>query len=66
LLQTPAAGQVRFGSDANWLYTLEQSADWENWAAAATAVFGNGTNLLLQATNLPADPVFYRVRAELP
>jgi hypothetical protein len=66
LIQTPAPGQVRFGSDTNWLYTLEQSADLENWGAAATAVLGNGTNLLLQATNLPAGHAFYRVSAGLP
>ena len=60
-----AAGQVQFTSDTNWLYTLEQSADFQTWTAAAPASFGNGTNLLLQATNAPA-AAFYRVRADLP
>ena len=61
-----AAGQVRFASDTNWLYTLEQSADLKTWTPAAPAVFGNGINLVLQATNLPADKAFYRVGAGLP
>jgi hypothetical protein len=63
---TIAAGQIQFTSDTNWLYTLEQTADFQTWTPAAPAIFGNGTNLVLQATNLPADKSFYRVRAELP
>ena len=65
-INTPAAGEVQFASDTNWFYTLEQSADFKTWTPAAPAVFGNGTNLLLQATNLPADKAFYRVSASLP
>ncbi|HTB82328.1 MAG TPA: hypothetical protein VK742_01625 [Candidatus Sulfotelmatobacter sp.] len=65
-IQTPAAGQVQFGSDTNWLYTLEQSADFQTWSSAAPTVSGNGTNLMLQATNPPADNSFYHVRADLP
>jgi hypothetical protein len=65
-IQTIAAGQIQFASDTNWLYSLEQSADFQNWSAAAPASFGNGTNLILQATNLPAGKAFYRVRADLP
>ena len=61
-----AAGEIQFVSDTNWLYTLEQTADFKSWTAAAPAVFGNGTNFMLQATNLPADKSFYRVRADLP
>lgn len=66
VVQIPAPGQVQFASDTNWLYTLEQSSDLENWSAAAPATFGNGTNLILQATNLPPGKIFYRVRADLP
>jgi hypothetical protein len=66
LVQTPAAGQINFASDTKWLYTLEQTADFQNWSPAAPVIFGNGTNLVLQATNLPADNSFYRVRADLP
>jgi hypothetical protein len=33
---------------------------------AAPAIFGNGTNLVLQATNTPAGQCFYQVRADLP
>jgi hypothetical protein len=61
-----AAGEIQFSSDTNWLYTLEQSSDLQNWSSAAPASFGNGTNLVLQATNLPPDKSFYRVRADLP
>jgi len=60
------AGQVEFASDTNWLYTLEQTTDFQTWTAAAPATSGNGTNLVLQATNLPASQSFYRVCAELP
>ena len=66
LIQAPAPGQAQSESDTNWLYTLEQSQDLQNWAAAAPPVFGNGTNLLLQATNPPAGGTFYRIRADLP
>jgi hypothetical protein len=65
-INTATAGQVQFSSDTNWLYTLEQSADFKTWTPAVSASFGNGTNLLLQATNLPDDKAFYRVRADLP
>jgi len=66
MVQTTAAGQIQFNSDTNWLYTLEQSPDFQTWSPAAAAVFGNSTNLFLQATNLPPGPMFYRVRADLP
>lgn len=66
LLQTPTAGKVEFTSDTNWLYTLEQSPDFNTWTVAAPASMGNGTNLVLQATNLTASPMFYQVRADLP
>jgi hypothetical protein len=61
-----AAGTVRFASDAKWLYTLEQSSNVQSWSPAAPIVPGNGTNLVLQATNPPAGGSFYRVRADLP
>ncbi len=65
-IQTIAAGQVRFASDTNWLYTLEKTADLQTWTAAAPSTYGNATNLTLQATNSPAGKSFYRVRADLP
>ena len=65
-IQNLVPGQIQFSSDTNWLYTLEQSSDLQNWSSAATAIFGGGTNLVLQATNLPPDKMFYRVRADLP
>jgi hypothetical protein len=61
-----AAGEVQFASDTNWVYTLEQTTNFQTWSSAATPLPGNGTNLLLQATNLPAGQSFYRVQATLP
>ena len=66
VIKTTAAGQVRLGSDTNWLYTLEQTADFKTWTPAAPATVGTGTNLVLQATNVPPGKSFYRVRADLP
>ena len=65
-VKTLAAGQIQFISDTNWLYTLEQSANLKTWTPAAPASIGNGTNLVLQATNPSATQSFYRVRAALP
>lgn len=65
-IKAVAAGAVQFASDTNWLYTLEQSADFQTWTPATPASFGTGTNLVLQATNPPAGKDFYRVRADLP
>ena len=65
-IQPPAAAQIQFVSDTNWVYTLQGSADLINWTAVAPGVFGNGTNLLLQATNPPCGAEYYRVSAELP
>jgi len=66
LVQPSAAAKVQFGSDTNWLYTLQQSTDLVNWSAATPATPGNGTNLVLQANNPPADHAAYRVDATLP
>jgi hypothetical protein len=65
-IKAPAAGEIQFASDTNWLYTLEQTTDFQTWTPAAPGIFGNGTNLILHATNPPADKAFYRVRADLP
>lgn len=65
-VQAVGVGQIQFASDTNWLYTLEQSADFQTWTPAAPAVPGTGASLVLQATNPPAAQAFYRVRADLP
>jgi hypothetical protein len=65
-ITTPAAGNIQFASDTNWLYTLQQSGDFKTWTTAASITAGNGTNLVLTATNAPAGKSFYRVRADLP
>jgi hypothetical protein len=66
MIKTVTAGQVQFCSDTNWLYTLEQTADFQTWTPVAPASFGNGTNLVLQDMNPPPGNAFYRVRADLP
>jgi len=66
VINTTTAGQVQFASDPSWIYTLEQTTDFQNWSPAAPAAFGNGTNLVLQATNPPAGKAFYQVIADLP
>ena len=67
-IHPPAAGKAQFVSDTNWLYTLEQSPDFQTWRSGrADGPEGNGTNLLLQATNVPVNNMFcYRVEADLP
>jgi hypothetical protein len=65
-INSSTTGVVQFASDTNWLYQLEQSTDFQNWSPAAPPVPGNGTNLVLRATNPPPDKTFYRVRADLP
>lgn len=66
IVQTIAGGKIQFASDTNWIYTLQQTVDFNTWSAAAPAAAGNGTNLVLQAINPPSDKAFYRVRADLP
>jgi hypothetical protein len=65
-VKTLSAGQIQFVSDTNWLYTLEQTTNFQNWISAAPTIFGNGTNLILSATNLSSAKEFYRARANLP
>jgi hypothetical protein len=55
---------VQLVSSTNWLYTLERTSDFQSWTAASSTVSGNGTNLVLIETNVPAVAGFYRVRAE--
>jgi hypothetical protein len=63
---TNNAWQMQLTSRTNWIYTLERTGDFQNWAAAATAVPGNGTTLTLQDTNDVIMKSFYRVRAQKP
>lgn len=58
--------QAQFLSRSNWLYTLERSADLKNWSAAASAISGNGTNVIATDTAPPSDKSFYRLHAERP
>jgi hypothetical protein len=65
-IQSLGAGRVQFASDTNWIYQLAGSQNYQAWNAASPAMLGNGTNLVLQATNAPADWSALRVRADLP
>jgi hypothetical protein len=65
-VKTLSAGKIQFTSDTNWLYTIEQTTNFQNWISAAPTLFGTGTNLILSATNLSSPKEFYRVRTDLP
>jgi hypothetical protein len=58
--------QVQFISRTHWLYTLQQTADFQSWSDVSLPASGSGTNLFLQDTHAPADRGFYRVRADRP
>jgi hypothetical protein len=55
--------QVNFSSRSNWTYTLERTSDFLSWTSVSAAAPGNGGVLLLQDSNPPPQPAFYRVRA---
>jgi hypothetical protein len=57
---------VRFTGQTRWLYTLEQTIDFQTWSGASPSVEGAVTTMVLTATNTPAEGAFYRVRAEKP
>jgi hypothetical protein len=57
--------QAQFLSRTNWTYTLERTADLQNWSAAAS-VAGNGTNTVIADPATPPDKAFYRIRADRP
>lgn len=58
--------QVQFFGRTNWLYTLERSGDFEDWAPVSEAVPGSESGLTLSDSNSPPDHAFYRVRAQKP
>ena len=58
--------RAQFLSCSNWLYTLQRTADFQSWTNVSAAIAGNGTNLLVQDPNPPADRAFYRVHADRP
>jgi hypothetical protein len=58
--------QAQFISQSNWLYTLQQTADFVSWNDVSISTSGNGTNLFLPDTNAIAGKSFYRVRADRP
>ena len=55
--------QARFGTYANYLYTLERSTNLASWSDVPGSVTGTGGVLILWDTNAPAGKAFYRVRA---
>jgi len=59
--------QAVFDGYTNWAYTLERSADLQNWTEAASSPVAVGARLLLQDPEPLLDGVaLYRVRAERP
>ena len=58
--------QAQFLSRSNWLYSLEHTADFQNWSLVTNGFSGNGTNLVITDALPPLDKSFYRIRAERP
>jgi hypothetical protein len=58
--------RVQFTDRTNWLYTLDRTVDFVAWNDASAPAAGNGTTLVLQDANAPAEPAFYRIRASRP
>lgn len=56
--------QVRFASQAGWLYVLESSADLQTWLPVGAAVAGTGGVLVLQDSSSVQQQQFYRVTAQ--
>jgi hypothetical protein len=57
---------IQFTAQAQWLYTLEQTTDFQMWSNASASVEGVDTTMVLAATNSPVNGAYYRVRAERP
>jgi len=57
---------VQFTGQPHWLYTLEQTIDFQTWSNASSSIEGVETTIVLRATNSPIKGGFYRVRAERP
>ena len=57
---------IQFTAQSQWLYTLEQTTDFQTWSNASASVEGTGTIMVLAATNSPPKGAYYRVRAERP
>ena len=60
------AWRAAFTARANWLYTLERTADFLSWTPASATLAGAGGTLVLSDTHPPANLAFYRVRANRP
>jgi len=58
--------QVQFTGQSRWVYTLEQTTDFQTWSNASAATEGTATTMVLAATNALAKAAFYRIRAERP
>ena len=58
--------QAQFLSRGNWLYTLQRSANLQNWSNITAGVSGNATNLFIADPTPPLDKAFYRIRAARP
>jgi hypothetical protein len=58
--------QARFLARSNWVYTLENSTNFQAWQSASVAVPGSQGWLQLTPASTPPDAAFYRVKAERP
>ena len=61
-----AGWQATFLSHTNWVYTLERTGDFVQWAPATTDVAGTGGSLSLRDPGPAAPSAFYRVKAARP
>ncbi len=60
-----ATWRATFGTQVNWFYALERSADFATWSVTSPTNSGTGGTLVLQDTNAAAS-AFYRVKAMKP
>ncbi|HWD19824.1 MAG TPA: hypothetical protein VHB20_11155 [Verrucomicrobiae bacterium] len=57
------AWQGQFLSRSNWIYTVQKSANLQNWSNASPALPGTGALVNWQDTNAAAAHLYYRVSA---
>ena len=63
---TNTTWQVEFGSQTNWLYTLEGTKDFRTWSDLSPPTPGVDGQVVVSDTNAPCSAAYYRVRAERP
>lgn len=58
--------QATVNTYAGWVYTLQRTADFQDWTDIGESVAGTGATISLSDQFPPADNAFYRVKAEPP